>query len=55
MGRIVEALPSRDKLIRHLRVMICHVANTKGNLTQTCSILERPVHKLLLLNNETNE
>ncbi|XP_078494100.1 uncharacterized protein LOC113475732 [Ciona intestinalis] len=55
MGRIVEASPSGDKLIRHVRVMICHVANAKRNLTQTCSILERPVHKLILLNDETNE
>ena len=50
LGKIVEALPDDDGLVRKVKVMMSDSSlDRKGKRTKALSILERPVHGLVLL------
>ena len=50
LGRIVEVYPSKDGLVRKVKLVLGEPGLTKeGKRTRTQRFLERPVHKLILL------
>lgn len=53
MGRVIEAIPDQDGLVRKVMLDIASPSLTlEGKRNQQLSTLERPVHKLVLLMSE---
>jgi hypothetical protein len=57
MGRVEEAYADQDGLVRKVRLLMSDSSlNHKGERVKTRTVLERPIHKLvLLLKNQQTE
>ena len=50
LGRVCELIPAKDERIRRVKLMIGDSClNHDGTRTKELSILERPIHKLILI------
>ena len=50
LARVVETMPSKDNLVRKVRLLVADSSLTKQDKrTKKATYLERPIHKLTLL------